>query len=177
MILGWLTAIPYRLRGGRADEFEQRLRAGAISRSARDGGGICPRAADQGGGEGDRCSEPMVSAADVALGVTTVECKSGYGLAYGGRAQAVRVYRRMATTDGAPGADLYSRALILRSSVTTAPGTWTCGRPMIPAIVREELAVCCDVLVEDSAFTSPRLDASFERARTRASPPSCTPIN
>ena len=84
--------------GWRADEFEQRLRGRSYLEIARSGGGIAStvrqtrKATEQ--ELGDKAAgflEQML-----ALGVTTVECKSGYGLDVDNELKLLRVYRRLA---------------------------------------------------------------------------------
>jgi imidazolonepropionase len=144
--------------GWRADEFEQRLRGRSYLDISRSGGGIAStvrqtRAAteQQLVDRAARFLEEML-----ALGVTTVECKSGYGLTLDSELKLLRVYRCLAeeqpvrivpTFLGAhvvppefqDGRESYMRLLIER---------------MIPAVAHEKLAQCCDVFMEESAFSA-----------------------
>jgi len=143
--------------GWRADEFEQRIRGRGYLEIARDGGGIMStvrqtRAAAE--------AELLQRAAGflqqmLALGVTTVECKSGYGLDLDAELKLLRVYRRLAKEQPVRLAPTFLGAHI-------SPPEFRDNRVahvdllverMIPAVAQEELAVCCDVFVEDSAFS------------------------
>ncbi len=143
--------------GWRAEEFEQRIRGQSYLEIARDGGGIArtvrlTREASE--------DSLVVRAAGVLremlkLGVTTVECKSGYGLERESELKLLRVYRRLSAEQpvrlvptflGAhvvPPEHRDDRTGYLRLLV----------EELIPEVARERLAVCCDVFVEESAFT------------------------
>jgi len=143
--------------GWRADEFEQRLQGVGYLDIARAGGGImstvrATRAAT---------TESLLARASAALegmrrlGVTTVECKSGYGLDLATELRLLQVYRTLAgmqptrivpTFLGAhvvPAEFKGDRAAYLRLVL----------EEMIPAVAAETLARCCDVFVEDTAFS------------------------
>ena len=92
----------------------------------------------------------------LTLGVTTVECKSGYGLEPDAELKLLRVYRQLADrTAGAHGADVSRRAR--RASgvprINRAGYVDLLVDRMIPAMAQEKLAACCDVFVEESAFS------------------------
>jgi imidazolonepropionase len=144
--------------GWRAEEFEQRILGQSYLDVARRGGGIAStvrqtRAAT----EQELCDRAAGSLAEmVSLGVTTVECKSGYGLDLDTELKLLRVYRRLA---GEQPAHLVSTFL----GAHVVPQEYRDDRAgyldllinkMIPAVAREKLAVCCDVFVEKSAFTA-----------------------
>ena len=84
--------------GWRAQEFEQRVRGRSYQDIAQAGGGIMATVRQtRRAGEQDlveraaRFLEEML-----ALGITTVECKSGYGLDEDTELKLLRVYRRLA---------------------------------------------------------------------------------
>ena len=142
--------------GWRAEEFEQRIRGKSYLEIARDGGGIArtvrlTRAASE--------AELVARARGFldqmrALGVTTVECKSGYGLDRENELKLLRVYRRLA--DEGP-----TRIVPTYLGAHTVPSELAGDRErylklvedLIPEIARERLAQCCDVFVEESAFS------------------------
>jgi len=91
----------------------------------------------------------------LALGVTTVECKSGYGLDLDSELKLLRVYRRLASEQPVRLVPTFLGAHII-------PPEFRGNRVgyidllvdrMIPALVQEKLAVSCDAFVEDSAFS------------------------
>jgi imidazolonepropionase len=144
--------------GWRADEFEQRVLGRSYLDIARAGGGIAStvrqtRAATE--------EELMERAAGflqemLALGVTTVECKSGYGLNEETELKLLRVYRRLAVEQPV-------RLVATFLGAHSIPPEYRENRTgyldllinrMIPAVARDKLAACCDVFVEESAFTT-----------------------
>src|SRR5688572_27242554 len=135
--------------GWRADEFEQRLRGRSYLDIARTGGGIMStvretRAASE--------ADLLLRAAGIlremlTLGVTTVECKSGYGLEPDAELKLLRVYRQLANEQPV-------RLVPTFLGAHTVPPEFEGQRDryvdliverMIPAVAREKLAACCDV--------------------------------
>jgi imidazolonepropionase len=156
--------------GWRAQEFEARLRGVDYEEALRNGGGILTTvAATRAASDGELfaraagCLDEMV-----ALGVTTVECKSGYGLDFATELRLLRLYRRLArerptrivtTVLGAhavPPEFAHDRAAYV-ALVT---------RELLPAAAREGLADCCDVFLERSAFTAAEARDVLETARS-----------
>ena len=143
--------------GWRADEFEQRLQGATYLDIARAGGGImstvrATRAATD---------DALLTRAAVALegmrrlGVTTVECKSGYGLDLDTELRLLRVYRALAASQP-------SRIVPTFLGAHVVPAEHRADRnvylrllldEMIPAVAAAGLARCCDVFVEDTAFS------------------------
>src|SRR5699024_11593042 len=91
----------------------------------------------------------------VKLGLTTVECKSGYGLSVEDELKAIRVYPRLAEEQPV---DIVSTFLVAR----TLPPGFNDSRQgyikliteeIIPAVAEEGLAEFCDVFAEESAFS------------------------
>jgi imidazolonepropionase len=143
--------------GWRAEEFEQRIRGRSYLDIARDGGGIMStvrqtRAAAE--------TELLQRAAGfleemLALGVTTVECKSGYGLDLESELKLLRVYRRLAKEQPVRLVPTFLGAHVIPPEFRdnrTGYVDLLVDR-LIPAVVEEGLAACCDVFVEESAFT------------------------
>lgn len=143
--------------GWRADEFAERCRGASYEDIALRGGGIAStvratRAADD---------STLVNRARgfldamAQLGVTTVECKSGYGLTLNDELRILRDYRALAdigpcriapTVLGAhivPAEYAGDRAAYVRMLV----------EELLPAVAAEKLARFCDVFVERNAFT------------------------
>jgi imidazolonepropionase len=143
--------------GWRAEEFEQRLRGRSYLDIARDGGGIAStvrqtRAAseEQLAGRAAEFLEEML-----ALGITTVECKSGYGLDEATELKLLRVYRRLAQDQPVRLVPTFLGAHMVPPEFRHDRAAYVdlLIQRLIPAIARERLAVCCDVFVEDSAFS------------------------
>jgi len=143
--------------GWRADEFVRRIEGASYLDIARAGGGIAgtvrlTRAAGE---------EALVSRARgflremLALGVTTVECKSGYGLDREHELELLRVYRRLAEEGPV-------RLVATLLAAHVVPEEYRDRRERYVALVADELvpeaarlglARCCDVFVEQSAFS------------------------
>jgi imidazolonepropionase len=152
--------------GSRADEFELRLRGAGYLEIASRGGGILRTVA-----ETRLMSESAL--ADVgavrlnrmlAHGTTTVEAKSGYGLATEEELKLLRALHRLNAVhhvdvvptflgahaipqEFAGDADGYVRLVI---------------EEMLPAVAEEDLAEFCDVFCEETAFTPPQSRAILE---------------
>ncbi len=142
----------------RADEFEQRLRGRSYVDIARSGGGIAStvrqtRAATERQlvDRASRFLEEML-----ALGVTTVECKSGYGLTLDSELKLLRVYRRLAEEQPVRIVPTFLGAHVVPPEFQDDRGGYVqlLIERMIPAVVQEKLARCCDVFVEESAFSA-----------------------
>jgi imidazolonepropionase len=143
--------------GWRAGEFEQRLLGETYQAIARAGGGIAATVEATRALSEDALSQRCVDFlhAMLRLGVTTVECKSGYGLDTANELKLLRVYRRLS---GMQPVRIVSTFL----GAHVVPQEWKMDRPryvdllieeMIPAVAAESLAEFCDVFVEDTAFT------------------------
>lgn len=144
--------------GWRADEFEQRLQGATYLDIAARGGGIAStvRQTRQATEAALEARARGWLAAMRQLGVTTVECKSGYGLDRDTELRLLRVYQRLAATQP-------SRIVSTYLGAHVVPPEYKEDRPaylrllideMIPLVAREGLAECCDVFVERSAFSS-----------------------
>jgi imidazolonepropionase len=143
--------------GWRAEEFEQRILGRSYLDIAAGGGGIArtmrlTRAASQ-ASLVERSAGFLREM--VSLGVTTVECKSGYGLDREHELALLQVYR---TLGGAQPVRLVPTFL----GAHVVPPEFQHDRAgylalliddLLPHIAREQLAAFCDVFVEQSAFT------------------------
>jgi len=143
--------------GWRADEFEQRIRGRSYLEIARDGGGIMSTVRQtRAAAEADLLQRAAGFLQQMlALGVTTVECKSGYGLDPEAELKLLRVYRRLAKEQPVRLAPTFLGAHIVPPEFRDNRAGYVdlLVERMIPAVVQEELAVCCDVFVEDAAFS------------------------
>jgi imidazolonepropionase len=155
--------------GWRADEFVERCRGATYAEIASRGGGILgtvrlTRAAS----EEEllyRCRGFL--AAMLRRGVTTVECKSGYGLTVDDELKLLRVYRRLR--------DEYTGTIVSTFlGAHTIPPEYRSDRAgyvrmvceeMIPQVAAEKLATFCDVFVETGAFTTDEARTIFAAAK------------
>ena len=143
--------------GWRAEEFEQKIRGVGYLEIAKAGGGIVSTVAKtRSASTGElvaRCREHL--AAMLALGVTSVEAKSGYGLNLTQELRLLEVYREVALTTR-------QRLVPTLLAAHTVPPEFR-GRAdayvdlvcdeIIPAAARAGTARFCDVFVEDTAFS------------------------
>jgi imidazolonepropionase len=144
--------------GWRADEFALRIGGASYQEIAAAGGGIsstvtATRAASL--GELRRKAGRVLDAM-LKLGVTTVECKSGYGLDTANELKQLEVYRLL---DQSHPIDLIPTFL----GAHAVPREYRDNRDnyinllcyeLIPAIAGEGLAKFCDAFVENGAFTT-----------------------
>lgn len=143
--------------GWRPDEFEMRVKGESYLNIAKAGGGILStvRATRQADEESLYEKASALLKEISCLGVTTVECKSGYGLSPEEELKILRVYNRLA--DEQP---VHIVATFLGAH--TFPPEFKDDREgyvdlvieeMIPAVAEKGLAEFCDIFVEDSAFS------------------------
>ena len=155
--------------GWRAGEFERRLRGESYLDIAQSGGGIASTVrATRAASEEELVSRGRMSLAEMrSLGVTTVECKSGYGLDEASERKLLHVYRRLRHEQP-------TRLVVTFLGAHVVPPEYRDRRDeyvrwlvdeMIPAVARERLAECCDVFVERSAFTLDEARCILEAGR------------
>lgn len=143
--------------GWRADEFALRAQGASYLEVAKAGGGIASTMRQtRATPERDLVARAAQFLAQIVpLGVTTVECKSGYGLDTETELRILRTYRTLA--DRGP-----VRIVPTFLGAHTVPPEHRTERrryidmiidSMIPAVAANDLARCCDVFVEESAFS------------------------
>lgn len=143
--------------GWRGDEFEARLQGASYQEIAAAGGGIVRTVAATRGASAGDLKRKAGAALDamLRLGVTTVECKSGYGLDETNELKQLEVYRRL---DAEHAVDLVSTFL----GAHVVPPEQHEHREryvdllcdvLIPRVAQRRLARFCDVFVETGAFT------------------------
>jgi len=143
--------------GWRADEFVRRARGESYADIARAGGGILATVRATRETSEDELVERAAGFLErmLALGVTTVEAKSGYGLDLHQEIKLLRVYRRLA--ERVPQA-LVPTLLAAHAVPPEYAGdregyVWLVCEEIVPAAAEEGLARFCDVFVEEGAFT------------------------
>lgn len=144
--------------GWRPREFALRMQGMSYLDIAQEGGGILSTMS----ATREASSEELFRKAAgfleemTRLGVTTVECKSGYGLSVEEELKLLRIYRRL--SDECP-----QRIVATFMGAHTVPPEYEDDREgyldlvteeMIPAVAEEGLAAFCDIFVEESAFTA-----------------------
>src|SRR4051812_42354050 len=143
--------------GWRADEFVERCRGATYADIAARGGGILRTVRlTRDASEDDllgRCRGFL--AAMVRRGVTTFECKSGYGLTLDYELKLLRVYGRLRAEFSGTIVSTFLGAHTVPAECRSERAEYVrlvCGE-MIPRAAAERLAAFCDVFVENGAFT------------------------
>jgi imidazolonepropionase len=143
--------------GWRGDEFEMRLQGHSYQEIAAAGGGIRSTVAATRSDTARQLRQKALLALEgmLDLGVTTVECKSGYGLERDAELKQLEVYRQL---DAQQAVDLVPTFL----GAHMIPDEYKEQREeyirllcdvLIPEISEQELAQFCDVFVEEGAFS------------------------
>jgi len=143
--------------GWRGDEFEQRLQGHSYQEIAAAGGGIRSTvAATRSDSHEQLLDKGMLSLKGMLdLGITTVECKSGYGLELDTELKQLQVYRQL---DVQQPIDLIPTFL----GAHMVPDEYHQNREgyirllcdvLIPLVSEQKLALFCDIFVEKGAFS------------------------
>ena len=145
--------------GWRADEFELRIQGRSYLEIAEAGGGIAStmaRTRSLGPAELlERCERFLAEIR--SLGVTTVECKSGYGLEPDTELRLLQVYRDLSTRQPVRVVPTFLGAHIVPPEYRDRRAGYVrllC-EELIPAVAAARLARFCDVFVEQGAFSVP----------------------
>ena len=143
--------------GWRGDEFEMRLQGRSYQEIAASGGGIRSTVRATRADSFEQLTEKALQALQgmLDLGVTTVECKSGYGLEQSTELKQLEVYRQL---DQQQAVDLVPTFL----GAHMVPDEYQDRREayinllceqLIAEISQKNLAQFCDVFVEEGAFS------------------------
>jgi len=143
--------------GWRGDEFEMRLQGRSYQEIASAGGGIRSTVAATRSDTTKQLVEKSLHSLEgmLDLGITTVECKSGYGLEVDTELKQLQVYRRL---DQQQPIDLIPTFL----GAHMVPDEYQHRREdyvrllcdvLIPAVSEQKLAQFCDIFVEEGAFS------------------------
>ncbi|MGM0545575.1 MAG: imidazolonepropionase [Bacteroidota bacterium] len=143
--------------GWRPDEFAMRVQGKSYLEIAKAGGGILSTVKDTREATEDELFKKASGFLQemAKLGVTTVECKSGYGLSVEDELKTLWVYRRLAEDQPLSIVPTFLGA-------HTIPPEYKDDREgyidlvveeMIPVVAEQNLAEFCDIFTEESAFT------------------------
>ena len=143
--------------GWRPEEFAMRVRGESYLNIAKSGGGILSTVKATREATEDQLYEKASGFLKQMsrLGVTTVECKSGYGLSVEEELKILRVYKRLAE-------DQLMHIVPTFLGAHTIPPEYQDDRrgyidlvinEMLPAVAEEQLAEFCDIFTEESAFS------------------------
>ncbi len=158
VVPGLVDAHTHLVFGGwRAPEFRERITGRSYLDIAADGGGILSTVrATRALGEDELLERGRGFLEQIVqLGVTAVECKSGYGLDLETELRILRVYRRLAQEGPV-------RIVPTCLAAHAIPPEWSSNQDgyislvadrILPAIAEAELAEFCDVFVEEGAFS------------------------
>ncbi|MCI3130811.1 imidazolonepropionase [Phenylobacterium aquaticum] len=160
--------------GDRAQEFELRLAGASYEEIARAGGGIVSTMASTRAVTEDQLVAQALPRLDalIAEGVTTVEIKSGYGLALEHELKSLRAARRLGAMRDVSIVTTFLGAHALPPEFAgDAEGyiDLVC-REMIPAVAAERLADAVDAFCEGIGFTPAQTRRVFEAARAHGLP-------
>jgi imidazolonepropionase len=160
--------------GDRAHEFDLRLNGASYEEIARAGGGIASTVkATRGAGDEALFAQTLPRArALVDDGVTTLEIKSGYGLALDVERRMLRVARRLGEALGIAVRTTFLGLHALppeRIHDRDAYVAEVCDR-MLPALAAEGLVDAVDAFCEGIGFTREETRRVFERARALGLP-------
>ena len=143
--------------GWRADEFTRRIQGATYLEIAAAGGGILRtmRLTREAGEESLYQRARGVVREMISLGVTTIECKSGYGLDREHELELLRVYRRLSESEPVRIVPTFLGAHVVPPEYRERREAYVAllVEELIPAIAAGRLATCCDAFVEDSAFS------------------------
>lgn len=143
--------------GWRPDEFAMRVQGKSYLEIAKSGGGILSTVKETRRASEDELYEKASGFLKemAKLGVTTVECKSGYGLSVEDELKTLRVYQRLDE-------DQPMQIVPTFLGAHTIPPEYEENREryielvikeMIPAVAEQKLAEFCDIFAEESAFS------------------------
>ncbi len=154
--------------GWRADEFEQRLAGRSYLDIARAGGGIASTMRSTRAASEEALYERALGFLDemARLGVTTVECKSGYGLNVEDELKTLRVYRRLAQSQPLGIASTFLGAHVVPPEYAEDREGYMrllCDE-LLPKIAEEGLAEYCDAFLEETAFDAKDVRRLFDSA-------------
>lgn len=143
--------------GWRAREFEKRIRGVSYLEIAHSGGGILSTVRDTRASSRQELVSRILGflAAMAQLGVTSVECKSGYGLSVQDEIKLLETYREASSQQPLRIVStlLAAHALPLEFADRRSAYVELICSEIIPRVAIGGLARFCDVFVEESAFT------------------------
>ena len=143
--------------GWRGEEFALRIGGASYQEIAAAGGGIRSTvAATRESGKDELTGKAHFALQEMlALGVTTIECKSGYGLELETELKQLEIYRDLDASQAISLVTTFLGAHIIPPEFQHRREQYVdliCDQ-MLPEVVARELASFCDVFVEENAFS------------------------
>jgi len=155
--------------GWRADEFALRIRGASYQEIAAAGGGISSTVkATRSSSEGALLRKARTALDGMlALGVTTVEAKSGYGLDEANELKQLEVYRRLDASQPVDIVPTFLGAHIVPPEHRNRRDRYIhlLRDTLLPLVARRGLARFCDIFVEEGAFSLDEARGILGRAR------------
>ena len=156
--------------GWRGDEFEMRLQGSSYQEIAAAGGGIRSTVAATRIESADQLLNKALGSLDgiLDLGITTLECKSGYGLERNAELKQLHVYRQLGDLQPVELIPTFLGAHMIPDEYQQDREAYVrllCSE-LIPLVGEQNLAQFCDVFVEKGAFSIAEARMILETAKT-----------
>ncbi|MDC1318190.1 imidazolonepropionase [Candidatus Thioglobus sp.] len=153
--------------GWRADEFGERVSGTPYAEITKRGGGISSTVADTRAAS----KKELIEKANgfltemTALGVTTVECKSGYGLNIDDEFKILSAYDDLKKITPLTLVSTFLGAHLVPKEMSREDYCRMIIEEMIPKIAKQKLAEFCDIFIDDHAFTQTEARPIVEAAK------------
>ena len=153
--------------GWRADEFGERVSGTPYAEITKRGGGISSTVTDTRAAS----KEELIEKANgfltemTALGVTTVECKSGYGLNIDDEFKILSAYDDLKKITPLTLVSTFLGAHLVPKETSREDYCRMIIEEMIPKIAKQKLAEFCDIFIDDHAFTKTEARPIIEAAK------------
>lgn len=155
--------------GWRGDEFAQRLAGASYQAIAEAGGGIHSTVAATRAASREELSEKSARVLNeaLALGVTTMECKSGYGLERETELKQLEIYAELDESQPVDLVPTFLGAHIIPSEYADNREGYVdlLVNDLLPEVAERGLARFCDVFIEDNAYTLEEARRILEAAK------------
>ena len=153
--------------GWRSDEFGERVSGTPYAEITKRGGGISSTVTDTRAAS----KEELIEKANgfltemTALGVTTVECKSGYGLNIDDEFKILSAYDDLKKITSLTLVSTFLGAHLVPKETSREAYCRMIIEEMIPKIAEQKLAEFCDIFIDDHAFTQTEARPIVEAAK------------
>jgi imidazolonepropionase len=155
--------------GWRSNEFTDRILGKSYLEIAKRGGGILSTVKHTRDSSFDELLEKSKKFLDeyFKIGVTTIECKSGYGLDYDNEIKLLKVYQKLDEEHPVRLVKTLLAAHVVPLEYKNNRAEYIdliCDK-LIPVVCQENLAEFCDIFVEDTAFQIDEAQKIFNAAK------------
>lgn len=146
--------------GSRADDFARRMNGESYADIMAAGGGISSSVTATSNASDEELYNLAYARAQKILrqGVTTLEVKSGYGLSFEQELRILRVIKKLNATQDLELHPTFLGAHVIPPNYKNRPEDYVdlVAGPLLERVVKEELALDCDVFCEAGAFSVPQ---------------------